>query len=68
MTQRSFPGPWRAEPSESGTCAIKDATGFTVAYVYARQDIALRDRYLSPAEALTIATAIAKLPELIGRR
>jgi hypothetical protein len=44
---------------------IKDANGFTVAYVYARQDKALWDRFLSPAEALTIATAIAKLPELI---
>jgi hypothetical protein len=65
MTQRSFPGPWRAELSEGGQFAIKDAQGFTVAYVYARKDEALRDRFLSPAEALTIATAIAKLPELL---
>jgi hypothetical protein len=59
------PGPWRAEPGEAGQFAIKDANGFTVAYVYARQDKALWGRFLSPAEALTIATAIAKLPELI---
>jgi hypothetical protein len=65
MTQRSFPGPWRAAPSDGGQFVIKDANGFTVAYVYARQDKALWDRFLSPAEALTLATAIAKLPELI---
>ena len=65
MAPRRFPGPWQAEPNEGGNYVIKDANGFTVAYIYARTQEALRDRYLSPAEALMIATAIAKLPELV---
>ena len=64
MSQRTFPGPWRVEPNEAGNFVIKDANGFTLAYVYARSDPALHDQYLTPAEALVIAEAIAKLPEL----
>jgi hypothetical protein len=65
MTPRRFPGPWRVELSEGGHFVIKDANDFPLAYVYARQDEALRNRCLSPTEAITIAQAIAKLPELL---
>jgi hypothetical protein len=64
MTPRRLPGPWRAELNEGGY-VIKDANGFALAYVYAKPQEALRDRYLSPAEAVIIATAIAKLPMLL---
>jgi hypothetical protein len=48
-------------PNEAGNFVIKDANGFTLAYVYARSDPALHDQYLTPAEALVIAEAIAGL-------
>jgi hypothetical protein len=63
MSPKSFPAPWRVETTEGGQFVIKDATGFALAYVYARSDLALQDRFLTPAEALVIAKAIAKLPE-----
>ena len=61
---RSFPGPWRVELTEGGHFVVKDATGFSVCYVYARNDNALRNQYMTPAEALVIAEQIARLPEL----
>ena len=42
---------------------MKDATGFSDCYVYARNDEALRSSYMTHAEAVVIAEAIAKLPE-----
>jgi hypothetical protein len=68
MSQRKFPGPWQAEPNEGGNFVIKDANGFALAYVYARSDPALRDRFLTPAEASMIAHAIAKLTEKSARK
>jgi hypothetical protein len=65
MSQRTFPAPWRVEPTVGGHFVIKDATGFSVCYVYARRDEALRSSYMTPAEAFTIAERIAKLPELL---
>jgi hypothetical protein len=35
----------------------------SVCYVYARTESALRNQYLTPAEALVIAQQLAKLPE-----
>lgn len=63
-----IPGPWRAEPNEAGNFVIKDASGFALAYVCARSDPALRDQFLTPAEALVIAEAIAKLGTSILER
>jgi hypothetical protein len=45
---RSFPWPWRVEPTESGHFVVKDATGFSVCYVYARREEALRSSYMTP--------------------
>ena len=56
--------PWRVDTTEAGHFVIKDATGFALAYVYARSDPALQDRLL--AEVLVIAKAIAEL--CINRR
>ena len=64
MSPRTFPGPWRVEATEGCQFVIKDANGFPLAYVYARSGSALHDKYLTPAEALTVAEAIVKLPEL----
>ena len=64
MSARSFPGPWQVEPTEGGHFAVKAATGFSVCYVYARKDEALRNSYLTHAEAVVMAESIAKLPEL----
>jgi hypothetical protein len=63
MNQRTFPAPWRVEPTVGGHFVIKDATGFSVCYVYARKEEALRQQYMTHAEALVIAESIAKLPE-----
>jgi hypothetical protein len=66
-TARSFPGPWHVEPTEGGHFVVKDAAGFSMCYVYARKDVALRSSYMTPAEAVVIAQAIAKLPGTIER-
>jgi hypothetical protein len=64
MSARSFPGPWRVELTEGGHFVVKDATGFSICYVYARKDEALRSSYMTHAEAVVIADQIARLPEL----
>jgi hypothetical protein len=61
---RTFPGPWRVEVTASRHFVVKDATGFAICYIYPREDEALRGVYMTPAEAVAIAEAIAKLPEL----
>jgi hypothetical protein len=61
---RRFPAPWRVELTESGHFVVKDATGFSVCYVYARKDEALRSSYMTRAEAVMIAEAIASLPDV----
>jgi hypothetical protein len=63
MSHRTFPGPWRVELTEGGHFVVKDATGFSICYVYVRKDETLRS-YMTHAEAVVIAEAIAKLPEL----
>jgi len=68
MTPRRFPGPWRVDITEGSQFVIKDANGFALAYVYARNDAALHDKYLTPAEALTMAEAISKVPSMIFRQ
>jgi hypothetical protein len=66
MSLRTFPAPWRVEPTEGGHFVVKDATGFSICYVYARKDEALRSSYMTHAEAVMIAEAIAKLPGNAG--
>jgi hypothetical protein len=61
MNPRTFPGPWRVEATESGQFVVKDANGFPLAYVYTRSDSALHDKYLTPAEAQSVAQAITQL-------
>jgi hypothetical protein len=41
MNHRTFPAPWRVEPTEGGNFVVKDATGFSVCYVYAGKEEAL---------------------------
>src|SRR5215217_3974956 len=41
---RRFPAPWRVERTEGGHFVVKDATGFSICYVSAREDEALRSR------------------------
>ena len=53
----SFPGPWHVEPTEGGHFVVEDATGFSICYVYARKDEALRGSYMTHAEALNSETA-----------
>jgi hypothetical protein len=64
MSVRSFPGPWRVEVTEGGHFVVKDATGFSVCYIYARNDEALRNSYMTHAEAVVIA-ACGRLPTRI---
>jgi hypothetical protein len=61
---RTFPAPWRVEPTEGRHFVVKDATGFSVCYVYARKYEALRSSYMTHAEAVVIAEAVSRLPEL----
>ncbi len=64
MITRKFPAPWRVEETSGGHYVIKDANGFRLAYVYGREEEAMRADYLTPAEARKIAGLIAQLPEL----
>ena len=38
MSVRRFPEPWRVEAIEGGHLVVRDATGFSVCYVYARRE------------------------------
>jgi hypothetical protein len=64
MIQRKFPSPWRVDTTHAGHFVVRDANGFSLTYVYCRTDSALRDKYLTPAQALQIAQLISTLPDL----
>jgi hypothetical protein len=49
--------------TEGGHFVVRDATGFSICYVYARKDKPLRGSYMTHAEVMVIAQAIANLPE-----
>jgi hypothetical protein len=68
MSHRKFPAPWRVEPTEGGHFVVNDATGFSICYVYARKDEALRGSYMTHAEAVEIAEQIGGLTELTRGR
>ena len=63
---RRFPPPWTADRIEGGY-AVRDASGQTLAYVYARDDatIARQAGVLTMDEARRIAANISKLPQLL---
>jgi hypothetical protein len=48
-----------------GSYAVEDATGRTLAYVYGRDTSCASDDRLTREEARRVATAIARLPELL---
>jgi hypothetical protein len=56
--------PWTGERNVRGHFVVKDAIGFSISYVYAHNDEALRSSYMTHAEAMVIAEAIARVPEL----
>jgi hypothetical protein len=63
---RRFPTPWTAERIPGGY-VVKDATGQSLAYVYARDTKAQADtaKVLTMDEARRVASNIAKLPTLL---
>ena len=66
---RRFPLPWAAEQIPGGYI-VKDATGQSLAYVYARETKQEADTadVLTMDEARRIASNIAKLPTLLGKK
>jgi hypothetical protein len=66
---RRFPPPWTVERIPGGF-VVKDATGQALAYVYAREKRADADiaKVLTMDEARRVASSIAKLPTLLGRK
>jgi hypothetical protein len=65
MNPRTFPGPWRVDTTAGGHFVIRDANGFPLAYVYAKRKPTVNGEDLTPGQALMIAEAIAKLPDLL---
>jgi hypothetical protein len=61
-----FPPPWRVEQIPGGY-RVTDAHGRPLAYVYGVDDSARSalPGALTPAEALALARAIARLPEIM---
>ena len=66
---RRLPAPWRTEQIPGGY-VVKDATGQSLAYVYAREKRADADiaKVLTMDEARRVASNIAKLPTLLERK
>jgi hypothetical protein len=66
---RRFKPPWSADQIPGGY-VVKDATGQSLAYVYARETKAHADnaKVLTMNEPRRIASNIAKLPELTKRK
>lgn len=64
--RRKFPGPWRVERTVGNNFVIKDANGFSLAYIYQREGPGMYDTYLTYEEAFVMASTIAKLPERSG--
>jgi hypothetical protein len=64
---RKLPAPWVVERIPGGY-VVKDATGQSLAYVYARDTKADADiaKVLTMDEACRVAINIAKLPALLG--
>ena len=65
MNPRTFPGPWRVDTTAGCHFVIRDANGFTLAYVYSKSRPTVNGEDLTPAEALMIAESIAKVPDLL---
>ena len=64
MTERrTFPGPWRVERTVGNHFVIKDANGFSLAYIYQREGPGMYNTYFTDEEAFVMANTIARLPE-----
>jgi uncharacterized membrane protein YkoI len=63
-----FPAPWHVDETEAGQFVVRDAHGLALAHVYAGNENSKRSDYLTSAEALAIAQAIAELPNISGAK
>jgi len=71
--KRRFPPPWRVDKSSKDCYCVRDANGVTLAAIYCRDDLhrmkwAGYNSHLTSDEARRIATAIARIPELLMLR
>lgn len=64
---RRFPAPWTIDEHEE-SFAVRDASGFSIAYVYFTADPERRasTKRMSRDEAWRIAVNMARLPELLA--
>ncbi|MGD2026100.1 MAG: hypothetical protein PVJ46_12135 [Methyloceanibacter sp.] len=69
MTSRRFPAPWQVEQIPGGY-KVLDASGQSLAYIYARDRKADADiaHVLTTDEARRIAVNVARLPELLSSK
>ena len=68
--RRRFPAPWTFDEANHACFIVRDGNRFPVAYVYFEPEPGRRAaaNLMTKDEARKIATDIAKLPELVGRR
>jgi hypothetical protein len=63
LSGANFLALWQVERMAGNHFVVKDAHGFSLAYIYQRDGPGMYDTYFTDEEAFVMANAIAKMPD-----